>query len=208
MPTAGDFSEVEVEDVSSSIGLELSSCASVPSPASELQSDWEEDSAMQPADVQPSSADSCSEPPRAAVRYDFHGLARARSRRNSPFAQKQRAAKYGRCRVCQDTLLCFMQPVDPNLTYVLRYNSPLPNKCHCRQEVLKPIAHASRRHRGEVVLRCKRWWEVDAAGHRLCWLYQPYKGDLKALPKQVYEAVLYHRRHVDVALKRAAGCAP
>ena len=72
------------------------------------------------------------------------------------------------------------------------------------QEVLRPVAHASGQHHGDVILRCRRWWIFDDRNKRSCWERQPYTGAMVNLPRQIREQVQSHRRRVDVALKRAA----
>ena len=73
-----------------------------------------------------------------------------------------------------------------------------------RQEVLRPVAHSSGRHHGEMILRCRRWWTFDDRNKRSCWEWQPYTGAMTDLPWQIREQVQSHRQRVDVALKRAA----
>ena len=72
------------------------------------------------------------------------------------------------------------------------------------QEVLRPVAHASGQHHGDVILRCRRWWIFDDRNKRSCWEWQPYTGAMVNLPRQIREQVQSHRRRVDVALKLAA----
>ena len=70
---------------------------------------------------------------------------------------------------------------------------------------MRPIAHRSGQHKGEVILRCKNWWEFSASNRRLCWHWCPYNGELSSLPKQCREVLIELRGSIDVALKRAAG---
>ena len=72
------------------------------------------------------------------------------------------------------------------------------------QEVLRPLAHSSGRHRGEVIRRCRRWWLFDDRKKRSSWEWQPYTGTMTDLPQQIREQIQSHRQRVDVALKRGA----
>ena len=63
---------------------------------------------------------------------------------------------------------------------------------------------SSGKQHGEVILGCRRWWIFDDRNKRSCWEWQPYTDAMVNLPRQIREQVQSHRRHVDVALKRAA----
>ena len=51
-------------------------------------------------------------------------------------------------------------------------NGFLRHMIRSTQEVLRPVAHSSGRHHGEVILRCRRWWLFDDRKKRSRWEWQ------------------------------------
>ena len=68
----------------------------------------------------------------------------------------------------------------------------------------QPLAHASGKHHGEVILQCRRWWIFDDCNTQLCWEWLPCTDATMNLLLQIREQVQLHRTCVDVTLRRAS----